>query len=177
VTLPVWVTLGLAWLMASEQAVPPPTRKIIEVGVLVILPVVIGMSLRAWRPVIAEKLDKPIRLASTLILVVLIGAAVFFEWETLAKYAAVVGLAALLFNLVSLLSGYAAGRDARLGVPQATAIAFEIGIHNGTLAIFVALHVLSMPGAAVVPALYSLLMYLTGGLFAWWVLKRALRSA
>jgi BASS family bile acid:Na+ symporter len=62
-------------------------------------------------------------------------------------------------------------------VPQATAIAFEIGIHNGTLAIFVALHVLSMPGAAVVPALYSLLMYLTGGLFAWWVLKRALRSA
>ncbi|WP_397608921.1 bile acid:sodium symporter family protein, partial [Silanimonas sp.] len=41
VTLPVWVTLGLAWLMASEQAVPPPTRKIIEVGVLVILPVVI----------------------------------------------------------------------------------------------------------------------------------------
>jgi hypothetical protein len=34
-----------------------------------------------------------------------------------------------------------------------------------------------MPGAAVVPALYSLLMYLTGGLFAWWVLKRALRSA
>jgi BASS family bile acid:Na+ symporter len=177
VTLPVWMTLGLAWLMASEQAVPPPTRKIIEVGVLVILPVVIGMGLRAWRPVIAETLDKPIRLASTLILVVLIGAAVFFEWETLAKYAAVVGLAALLFNLVSLLSGYAAGRAARLGVPQATAIAFEIGIHNGTLAIFVALHVLSMPGAAVVPALYSLLMYLTGGLFAWWVLKRALPKA
>jgi BASS family bile acid:Na+ symporter len=174
VTLPIWVTLGLAWLMASEQAVPPPTRKIIEVGVLVILPVAIGMGLRAWRPVIAEKLDKPIRLASTLILVALIAAAVVLERETLAKYAAVVGLAALLFNLASLLAGYAAGRAARLGVPQSTAIAFEIGIHNGTLAIFVALHALQMAGAAVVPAIYSLLMYLTGGLFAWWVLKRAL---
>ena len=174
VTLPIWVTLGLAWLMASEQAVPPPTRKIIEVGVLVILPVAIGMGLRAWRPVIAEKLDKPIRLASTLILVALIAAAVVLERETLATYAAVVGLAALLFNLVSLLAGYAAGRAARLGVPQSTAIAFEIGIHNGTLAIFVALHALQMAGAAVVPAIYSLLMYLTGGLFAWWVLKRAL---
>ncbi|MGL6291242.1 MAG: bile acid:sodium symporter family protein [Silanimonas sp.] len=153
VTLPVWTALGLSLLLSSEQAIPPPTRKIIEVGVIVILPVVIGMTLRAWKPLIAEKLDKPVRLASTLILIGLIAAAVILERETLAKYAAVVGMAALLFNLVSLLAGYAAGRAARLSVPQATAIAFEIGIHNGTLAIFVALHVLSMPGAAVVPAL------------------------
>jgi BASS family bile acid:Na+ symporter len=177
ITLPIWTGLGLLWLMTSEQSVPPPTRKIIEVGVIVILPVLIGMGLRAWKPLLAEKLDKPVRIASTLILVVLIGAAVIIECETFATYAAVVGLAALVFNLVSLLAGYAAGRAARLGVPQATAIAFEIGIHNGTLAIFVALHVLQMAGAAVVPAIYSLLMYVTGGLFAWWVLKRALPKA
>lgn len=177
VTLPIWMVLGLSLLMDSDQAVPPPTRKVIEVAAIVILPVVIGMALRAFRPILAEKLDKPVRLASTLILVALIAAAVILERETLAKYAAVVGLAALLFNLVSLLAGYAAGRAARLNVPQSTAIAFEIGIHNGTLAIFVALHVLAMPGAAVVPAIYSLLMYLTGGLFAWWVLKRALPRA
>ena len=177
VTLPIWTALGLLWLMDSEQAVPPPTRKIIEVGLIVIVPVVLGMALRGWKPALADKLDKPIRLASTLILVALIAAAVIIERETLAKYAAVVGLAALIFNLVSLLAGYAAGRAARLGVPQSTAIAFEIGIHNGTLAIFVALHALQMAGAAVVPAIYSLLMYLTGGVFAWWVLKRALPKA
>lgn len=177
VTLPIWTVLGLALLMDSEQAVPPPTRKVIEVAAIVIFPVVIGMALRAWRPAMAERLDKPVRIASTLILATLIAAAVILEYETLAKYAAVVGLAALIFNLVSLLAGYAAGRAARLGVPQATAIAFEIGIHNGTLAIFVALHVLQMAGAAVVPAIYSLLMYVTGGLFAWWVLKRALPRA
>jgi len=172
-TLPVWTALGLAVLMSSEQAVPPPTRKVVEVGVLVILPVLAGMGLRAWKPLLANRLDRPVRLMSTLILVVLIGAAVVLERETLAKYAAVVGLAVLIFNLVSLLAGYAASRAARLGVPQATAIAFEIGIHNGTLAIFVALHVLQMAGAAVAPALYSLVMYVTGGLFAWWILKRA----
>lgn len=174
VTLPVWTALGLALLLASDQAVPPPTRKIIEVGVLVILPVAIGMGLRAWRPDLAERLDKPVRLASTLILVGLIVAAIVLEFATLQRYAGVVGLAVLLFNLASLLAGYAASRAARLGVPQATAIAFEIGIHNGTLAIFVALHVLQMAGAAVAPAVYSLLMYMTGGLFAWWILKRVL---
>lgn len=174
VTLPLWTVLGLSLLMESDQAVPPPTRKIIEVAAIVVVPVVIGMALRAWKPALAERLDKPVRLASTLVLVVLIAAAVVLERDTLARYAAVVGLAALAFNLASLLAGYAAARAARLDVPQSTAIAFEIGIHNGTLAIFVALHVLRMAGAAVVPAIYSLLMYLTGGLFAWWVLKRAL---
>ena len=177
VTLPLWTALGLSLLMDSTQAVPPPTRKIIEVGLIVVVPVVIGMALRAWNPALAQRLDKPVRLASTVVLVALIAAAVVIERETLARYATVVGLAALAFNLASLVAGYAAARAARLGVPQATAIAFEIGIHNGTLAIFVALHALQMAGAAVVPAIYSLLMYVTGGLFAWWVLRRALPKA
>jgi BASS family bile acid:Na+ symporter len=171
-TLPIWVALGLAWMIGSEQAVPPPTQKLIEVGLLVLFPVLIGMSLRAWKPALAQRLDKPVRLLSTVILVVMIAAAVVIERATLAQYALALGGVVLLFNLASLLSGYWAGRLANLGVPQATAIAFEIGIHNGTLAIFVALNVLKMPAAAVAPALYSLVMYVTGGLFAWWILKK-----
>lgn len=176
-TLPLWAAAGLALLMGSEQAVPPPTRKLVEVGLLVLLPVLIGMVLRARWPALAQRLDKPVKLASTLVLAGLIVTAVVLEWDVLVRYAAVVGLAVVGFNLISLLSGYGAARALRLGVPQATAIAFEIGIHNGTLAIFVALHVLSMAAAAVVPALYSLSMYLTGALFAWWVLRRAVPAA
>ena len=173
VTLPLWTTVGLSLLMDAEQAVPPPVRKLVEVGLLVLLPVVIGMTLRARMPALATRMERPVKLASTLILAGLIVTAVVLEWEVLVRYAAVVGVAVVGFNLISLLSGYGAARAMRLGVPQATAIAFEIGIHNGTLAIFVALHVLSMAAAAVVPAIYSLSMYLTGALFAWWVLKRA----
>lgn len=176
-TLPLWAAAGLALLMDSEQAVPPPTRKLVEVGLLVLLPVLVGMILRARWPALAGRLDKPVKLASTLVLAGLIVTAVVLEWDVLVRYAAVVGLAVVGFNLISLLSGYGAARALRLGVPQATAIAFEIGIHNGTLAIFVALHVLSMPAAAVVPALYSLSMYFTGALFAWWVIKRAAPAA
>jgi hypothetical protein len=29
-----------------------------------------------------------------------------------------------------------------------------------------------MPAASVAPALYSLAMYLTGGVFAWWILRQ-----
>lgn len=172
VTLPLWTALGLAWLIGSEQAVPPPTGKLIEVGLLVLLPVLIGMGLRAWRPAVAARLDRPVRVLSTLILVGLILAAMVIERQVLVEHALTLGGVVLLFNLASLLSGYAAGRLVKLEIPQATAIAFEIGIHNGTLAIFVALNVLQLPAAAVAPALYSLLMYVTGGMFVWWLLRR-----
>ena len=172
ITLPIWTAAGLAVLIGTEQAVPPPTRKLVEVGLLVLLPVAIGMGLRARLPALAGRLERPVKIASTLILAALIVTAVVLEREVLARYAAVVGVAVVGFNLISLLSGYGAARALRLGVPQATAIGFEIGIHNGTLAIFVALHVLSMPAASVAPALYSLSMYLTGAAFAWWLLRR-----
>jgi bile acid:Na+ symporter, BASS family len=173
ITLPLWTALGLTVLFGSGQSVPPPTQKIVEVAVLVVLPVLIGMGLRAWKPAIAMRLDKPVRVLSTVVLALLIIAAVIIERATLAAHALTLGGVVLLFNLASLLSGYWAGRLARLGIPQATAIAFEIGIHNGTLAIFVALSVLQMPEASVIPALYALAMYLTGGVFVWWVLRQA----
>ena len=58
-------------------------------------------------------------------------------------------------------------RALRLPRRQATAIAMEIGIHNGTLAIFIALNVLSSPALSIPAVAYSLMMFVTAGLFAW----------
>ena len=55
---------------------------------------------------------------------------------------------------------------------QAIAIAMEIGIHNGTLAIFIALNVLGSSTMSIPAAIYSLFMFVTAGLFAWWVSGR-----
>jgi BASS family bile acid:Na+ symporter len=133
------------------------------------------MALRAWRPALAAAAERPVRLLSTLLLAALIAMAIYSQWEIVIAYAPIVGMACLLFNLASLLSGYAAARAARLGEPQAIAISFEIGIHNGTLAIFIALEVLQRAQAAIAPAIYSLLMYLTAAAFTAWLLRR--RSA
>ena len=75
-------------------------------------------------------------------------------------------------NVISLLAGYLAPRALKLAEPQAIAIGFEIGIHNGTLAIFIALEVLGRSQASIAPAIYSLSMYLTAALFAAWLLHR-----
>jgi BASS family bile acid:Na+ symporter len=102
----------------------------------------------------------------------LIALAFISEWPTVRAFLPVVGLACVAFNLISLLSGYVAARAARLAEPQAIAIGFEIGIHNGTLAIFIAIEVLQRSQAAIAPAVYALSMYLTGAIFAAWLLHR-----
>ncbi|HEX6363943.1 MAG TPA: bile acid:sodium symporter, partial [Albitalea sp.] len=173
VALPFIVSLALQHFMASDQYVPPPVRKVVEVGVIILGPVAVGMFLRQRWPGFAALMERPIRLFSVLLLAVLVVAAVVQEWNTLTAYFAVVGGACLVFNLLSMAVGYGVPLAARLPERQAVAIAMEIGIHNGTLAIFIALNLLGSSTMAVPPAIYSLIMFVTAGVFAWWLTRRA----
>ncbi|MGH8109531.1 MAG: bile acid:sodium symporter family protein [Arenimonas sp.] len=173
ISLPFWVVTGMAHFLAAENNVPPPTSKVIEVALLVIVPVLIGMSVRRFKPALADAAEKPVRLLSTLVLAILTLLAIVSEWELLVTYAPIIGLACLTFNLLSLATGYWSALSIKLAKPQATAIAFEIGVHNATLSIFVALHVLKMSAVAIAPAIYSLIMYVTAAAFAFWLLKNA----
>lgn len=172
VTLPVILDLSMRFFLGAGQYVPPPVQKIIEVAAIIILPVAIGMTVRARAPRFAARMEKPIRVLSVLVLVLLIAAAVAQAWETLLTWFAAVGLACLLFNLASMASGYLAPLALRLPRRQAVAIAMEIGIHNGTLAIYIALNVLGNATMSVPAAVYSLLMFFTAAVFAWWASRR-----
>ena len=171
-TLPFIISFALQYFMASDQYVPPPFQKIIEVGTIILLPVVIGMTIRHWAPGFAAKMEKPIRLFSVVLLALLVAVSVWQSWDVLAKYFAVVGLACLAFNLVSMAVGYSLPLAVKLPQKQAIAIAMEIGIHNGTLAIFIALNVLNNTAMSVPAAIYSLIMFVTAGGFAWWLNRR-----
>ena len=170
-TLPLILNLSLEHFLGAGQYVPPPTKKVIEVAVIIVLPVLLGMLIRAKAPAFAARAEKPFRLLSVLVLALLIVAAVSKEWQTLATSLAAVGLACLLFNLASMAVGYAAPLALRLPRRQATAIAMEIGIHNGTLAIFIALNVLANATMSIPAAVYSLLMFVTAAVFAAWVAR------
>ena len=172
VTLPLILGLSLEFFLGSGQYVPPPFRKIVEVALLILLPVAIGMAVRRWLPRFAARMERPVRAIAVLVLVLLIATVVAQEWRTLVEYFAVVGVACLLFNLLSLGLGYGAPLALKLPRPQALAIAMEIGIHNGTLAIFIALNVLQDAAMSVPAAIYSLLMFFTAAAFAWWSVAR-----
>ena len=173
VTLPLILNLSLEYFLGAGQYVPPPVRKVVEVALIIVLPVVLGMVLRRFAPRFAERMEKPIRLLSVLVLALLVVAAIAQERERMASYFAAVGLACLLFNLASMGAGYWVPRMLRLPGKQAVAMAMEIGIHNGTLAIFIALNVLGNAAMSIPAAVYSLLMFFTAAAFAYWASRHA----
>jgi BASS family bile acid:Na+ symporter len=170
-TMPLIVNLSLAYFMTAEQAIPLQFAKVVQVFAIVLGPVAIGMWLRSRFPGFAERMQKPVKIVSALFLLLIILLAVAKDWRTFVDYAPAVGGAALAFNLLSMAVGYCVPRLLKLNLRQAIAIAMEIGIHNGTLAIALALSpaLLNNPTMAIPAAIYSLIMFITAALFGLWV--------
>lgn len=171
VTLPLIVNFALAHFMGADQSLPLQFGKVLQVFAIVLVPVVVGMWIRSRFPAFAQRMQKPVKVASALFLLLIIAAAIVQDWPTLVEYAPAIGLVALAFNLTSLAVGYGVPRLLGLPKPQAIAIGMEIGIHNGTLAIAVALSpmLLDNPTMAIPAAVYSILMFITAAMFGWMV--------
>jgi len=177
--LPFIVNLSLEAFMGAGKAIPLQFDKVLQVFAIVLVPVSIGMLIRAKKRPLADRLDKPVRILSALFLLLVIASAVLKERANLAGFFRQVGLAALAFNLASMTVGYFVPLLARVERRQAIAIGMEIGIHNGTLAIAIASSPLLLANStmAIPPAIYSLIMFFTAGAFGWLVSRRTAEPA
>ncbi|MCP3103929.1 bile acid:sodium symporter family protein [Myxococcus sp. K15C18031901] len=172
-TLPLIVNLSMMHFMGEGRAMPMQFDKMVQVMVIVLGPVSLGMLVRSRKPGIALRLDKPIRILSAAFLALIVAAAVFKEREHVGSYFQQVGLAALAFNVASLGIGFVAPLLFRLPRRQAVAIGMEIGIHNGILAMTIAMSPLLLDNAtmAIPPAIYSIIMYFTAAAFGYGVTR------
>ncbi len=151
--------------------VPLQFGKMVEVIGVILVPVLLGMVVAARRADFALRMQKPVKVFSAAVLGIVTLLAIGKEWSSLVVSFGQLGPAVLTFNLVSLLSGYYVSRATGLAKPLATAVSFEIGIHNVTLALFVALSILQSYQAALPAAVYSVVMYVTAPLFGLVVLR------
>ena len=170
-TMPLIVNLSLAYFMEGDQALPLQFTKVVQVFVIVLGPVAIGIWMRSRFPGFAARMEKPVKIISALFLLIIIILAVVKDWQTFVDYAPLVGGAALAFNLISLAVGYWVPRLFKLSLRQSVAIGMEIGIHNGTLAIALALSPMLLNNAtmSIPAAIYSIIMFFTAAAFGWWV--------
>ena len=169
VTLPLVTNLAIAHLAEGSGLVPMQWSKVAEVVAIVLVPVAVGMLVAARRPAVAARLARPMKLFSGLVLLSLVAVSLVREWDTIVHGLTRLGGVVLLFNLASLLLAYAASRVAGVGRPDAIAIGFEAGIHNSTLAMYVALSVLGSVAIAVPAALYAVCMLVTATAFGLWL--------
>lgn len=157
-TLPVLVNLSIGYFGAGTAEIGTQAKTAIDVFVIVLLPVIVGMLLRSRRPAWADRMERPVRIASFAILVLVLLAAIATNWDLLAQEFGRLSVITVLFCLLSLTVGFVAPRF--FGAPrrQAIATSFEIGIHNATLAIVVAQTVLGSTELSLPAAVYGVLM-------------------
>jgi bile acid:Na+ symporter, BASS family len=164
-----WVNFSMVQFLAVDTYVPMQFGKVLEVCYVVILPVGVGMLVRSYYPQFSARLEKPFKMASGIFLATIIILAGFKERDHLWQDAKIVGLAAFFFNIACLSLGYFIPRLFRLSKKQAIAIGMEIGIHNGTLAIYLALNVIGNATMTIPAVVYSLIMFLTAAVFGYLV--------
>ncbi|GAB3845102.1 bile acid:sodium symporter family protein [Micromonospora andamanensis] len=170
-TLPIVVNLSAAYLLGDARSIGLQFDKVLQVFAIVLIPVALGMLIRARSARVAQRLDRPVRVLSVVVLVAVIAGAVLGERDNLADYFVSVGLAVLAFNLLSLGIGYGVPRLAGVERSAAKAAGFEIGIHNSTLAITIALSPALLDNAqmAIPGAVYGIVMFFTAAAFGYLV--------
>lgn len=170
-TLPLVVNLSIAHFGGSE-AIGLQFRKTIEVFLIVLVPVIIGMTIRRMKPELSAKADKPVRIFSILVLALITVVAVLKEKDQLMTSMGQIGIAMLVFNIGSMAIGYFMSIAFKLRHQEATAITMEVGIHNSTLALYIAMTVLGSFELAIPAAIYSIFMFLTAGAFSVFLIKK-----
>ena len=161
VTLPLITNFALGYFEPEDAdgTLGLQFTKVLQVFAVVLIPVALGMWVRLRSSCFAERLDTPVLCGSAVVLALVIVCTVVSERENIADYLVDIGVVAALFCLLSLSIGYVVPRIFGIEDRQAIASSMEIGIHNSTLAITIAVSLLNNVQLAVPAAVYGVLMF------------------
>lgn len=134
----------------------------LQILMIIIIPIIIGMLIRKYRESFAMKMEKPVRIASAIVLILVVAGIIIKEKDTLAESFKQAGLAVITLNLIVMFVGFYSAKLFKITNRRALSIAIESGIQNGTLGITVAVVLLGNSQFAVVSAIYGVLMLFTG---------------
>ncbi len=173
-TIPLIAALSISHFLGQNTTFELPIIKtIIQLFVITIFPVALGMlTLSRW-PTTAKKLERILKWFSIFFLLLIIALIVLKNAAQMGGFFAQAGVATLILNVTVLSLGYQLAKWAKLSHPQSVTIGFEVGIQNGTLALLVAGTLIGNETMMIPAVTYSLIMFLSGGAFGWWMNRGA----
>ncbi|TQM32258.1 bile acid:sodium symporter family protein [Nocardia bhagyanarayanae] len=175
-TLPLVVALSYTVFLDGEGSIGLRPDKFAQVFAIVLVPVAVGMWVHRRFTDWARRMRGAVKVSSIVVLALVVAAAVAKNFDTLTEHLGELAALCLVFAVLSLTVGYLAPRVFGVDEDQAVASAMEIGIHNGAIAIAVAVSVLHNDTMAVPGAVYGVLMNIPAAAAAY-LLARRHRSA
>ena len=171
ITVPLFLSLGAEYFdaqdISDEISMPGIAARVF---LITIVPLGIGMLIRARRTDWALRNMGRARTVALTAFVIVVAGAIISEFDKISDAFGEIAAAVITLNVLAMTVSFFVARAARLTNRQSTAIAMELGVHNTTVALAVATSVDDeLAGPA---AVYGLFMFFTAGLFARFMARR-----
>ncbi|WP_299150591.1 bile acid:sodium symporter [uncultured Tateyamaria sp.] len=164
VTVPVLAAWAVAHFMGDAAPEVSVTSLAVAMFLITTLPVLIGVTIRHFAPGFATGIEPLLTRLATLLLILIVIAALIGNWDSFTANLATLGPALIGLTAALLLVGLGVARAAALAWHQSKTISIEAGIQNATLGITLAalisgqtegFSVMALPSAV-----YGITMYL-----------------
>ncbi|MEO8934323.1 MAG: bile acid:sodium symporter family protein, partial [Xanthomarina sp.] len=149
----------------------PILDTILQIMIITVIPISVGMFIRRFHSDFAKRMEKPMRIASTVVFILVFIAVLASNANLIVSAMKEIGLVTLLLNILTMFVGYLTARLFKLNFKNVISITIESGIQNGTLAFVIATSILNHVEMAIPTIAYSMWMFVTGG-FLMWLLGR-----
>lgn len=161
-TIPIFTNFALG--LFTDQTIGDPLRlpvmrTVLILVLIIFLPVMIGMGLRARSVSLAGKLEGIVSVFGLFVLVSLIVMIVYQTRDHLLELIVATGPAVIILNLAGIALGFAAAKLAGHDHRDGLTLAIEMGIKNSTIGLMVTLTLLESAEIAMPATLYGLVMY------------------
>ncbi len=146
-----------------ERTEIDPVQIAITVGLMLVLPLVLGVTLNHRRPDLAQRLRKPMQRLSMAIFIAFIIMALAANWSFFLGYAGMVAGLVVLHNTLALGAGWSIATLAGLSPFNRRAVTIETGIQNSGLGLVLIFAFFGgLGGMAVVAAFWGIWHAISG---------------
>lgn len=165
-SIPLLTELAISMQMGENQNIVIPVGLTMKrLFVVTLVPVVIGMLWRLFKPNLADKIQPFIHRLSVVLFLSIIISMIISQWDKMPVFLNQVGIIITIMIILAMFIGYYIARLTGLGSQQVKTLSIEIGMQNGGMALIVTQGVLQNPTMSIVPVIYGLIMLIPVILF------------
>ena len=157
----------LTWALAGKSVDVDVAGMLLSILWVVILPIVVGLTVKGLWPKFTEKATAYLPAVSTLAITLIVAIVIGANANKLMAGGLIIVVVIVLHNICGLGLGYLIGRLLGLSEPKKRAISIEVGMQNSGLASSLAtIHFAAYPMATIPGAIFSVWHNISGAMVA-----------